>query len=70
MLSIVLNSGKDPSYTKHFAFWFQGFEAYVGVLLLKTALAGFFFEWQVDKIIKCTILYFYMIIFACFYIAS
>ncbi|CAA2964430.1 transmembrane protein 120 homolog [Olea europaea var. sylvestris] len=34
-------------------FILQGFEAYVGVLLLKTALAGFFFEWQV---ITCGIL--------------
>ncbi|CAI9774223.1 unnamed protein product [Fraxinus pennsylvanica] len=34
-------------------FMLQGFEAYVGVLLLKTAFAGFFSEWQV---ITCGIL--------------
>ncbi|XP_022890434.1 transmembrane protein 120 homolog [Olea europaea var. sylvestris] len=34
-------------------FILQGFEAYVGVLLLKTTLAGFFSEWQV---ITCGIL--------------
>lgn len=29
------------------AFMFQGFEAYVGVLLLKTAVVGVVSEWQV-----------------------
>lgn len=35
---------------KMLAFLFQGFEAYVGVLLLKTAVVGVVSEWQVRTI--------------------